>query len=236
MSDNEQQAEVTNSKQKQRTASRSNEQQAEATDNGRINEMKYREMKYREMKSNETEDKAPVLVNADHPYKEEKDRKLVRYPGTDILLEEETAKMLYALLRTLPKGEIVLVSGYRSFEEQEQIWNDSVEENGLEFTRNYVAKPGCSEHQTGLAVDLGLNLETIDFIRPAFPYEGVCQTFRKRAAAYGFIERYQKDKEAVTKIAAEQWHFRYVGAYHARAICEKHMALEEYVAWLKDRT
>lgn len=184
------------------------------------------------MKDYETKEAIPVLVNADHPYQDKKDKKLVTYPGTDILLEEETAKMLYALLRTLPRGEIVLVSGYRSFEEQEQIWKDSVAENGLEFTKKYVAKPGCSEHQTGLAVDLGLNAENIDFIRPAFPYEGVCQTFRKRAAAYGFIERYQKDKEAVTKIAAEQWHFRYVGAAHARAICEKHMALEEYIDWL----
>lgn len=180
----------------------------------------------------EIKEKVPLLVNADHPYKEEKNRKLVRYPGTDILLEEETARMLYALLRTLPKGEIVLVSGYRSFEEQEQIFRDSVAENGLEFTEKYVAKPGCSEHQTGLAVDLSLNVEPIDFICPAFPYEGVCQTFRKRAAVYGFIERYQKDKEAITKIAAEQWHFRYVGSYHARKICENHMALEEYVACL----
>ena len=79
-----------------------------------------------------------------------------------------------------------------------------------------MALPGCSEHQTGLAIDLGKAAGYIDFIRPAFPYDGVCGRFRRLAARYGFIERYQRGKEEVTGISAEPWHFRYVGAPHAQ--------------------
>lgn len=177
-----------------------------------------------------------ILVNATHPYEKEGQEKLREFPGTGIFMEEEAAEHLQALLDTLPEDKIVLVSGYRTRKEQEEIWNDSIKENGLEFTKKYVAKPGCSEHETGLAIDLGLKADEIDFIRPAFPYEGICQTFRERAADYGFIERYQKSKEAVTGISAEQWHFRYVGVPHARIIKEKDFALEEYIAYLEEIT
>lgn len=64
-----------------------------------------------------------------------------------------------------------------------------LQENGTEFTAKFVAMPGHSEHQTGLAIDLGLRQPDIDFIRPAFPYEGICQKFRELAPAFGFIER-----------------------------------------------
>lgn len=175
-----------------------------------------------------------ILVNAEHPYEEEGKENLVKFPGTEISMEKEAAKWLTALLDTLPSDQIVLVSGYRTRKEQEEIWDDSVRENGLEFTKKYVAKPGCSEHETGLAIDLGLKAEEIDFIRPAFPYEGICQIFRERAADYGFIERYQKSKEAITGISAEQWHFRYVGVPHAGIIKEKDLALEEYIAYLEE--
>lgn len=175
-----------------------------------------------------------ILVNADHPYEGEKKENLVKFPGTEIFMEKEAAEHLNALLETLPQDQIVLVSGYRTRKEQEKIWNDSVRENGPEFTKKYVAKPGCSEHETGLAIDLGLKAEEIDFIRPAFPDEGICRIFRERAADYGFIERYQKSKESITGISAEQWHFRYVGVPHAGIIKEKEFALEEYIAYLEE--
>lgn len=173
-----------------------------------------------------------ILVNADHGYRGGAED-LVRFPGTEIFLEKETGKWLGALLSTLPEGELALVSGYRPFGEQVKIFEDSVKENGMEFTKKYVAKPGCSEHQTGLAIDLGKAAENIDFIRPSFPYEGVCQIFRERAADYGFIERYEKDKEEITGISAEQWHFRYVGRPHGWIIKEKGFALEEYIAYIR---
>lgn len=181
---------------------------------------------------NGTEKGNLILVNGDHGYKGGEEG-LVRFPGTEVFLKEEAANRLEALLSTLPEGEIVLVSGYRSFKEQEEIFEDSVKENGMEFTKKYVAKPGCSEHQTGLAIDLGKKAEVIDFIRPAFPYEGICQTFREKAADYGFIERYERNKEEITGISAEQWHFRYVGRPHGWIIKEKGFALEEYITYIR---
>lgn len=189
-----------------------------------------REMSREEI--NETGKGNLVLVNADHGYKGG-EKEMVKLPRTEVFLKEEAAKALLSLLSTLPEGEIVPVSGYRSFEEQTEIFEDSVKESGMEFTKKYVAKPGCSEHQTGLAIDLGQKAEVIDFIRPAFPYEGICQTFRERAADYGFIERYEREKEEITGIGAEQWHFRYVGRPHSWIIREKGFALEEYIAYIR---
>lgn len=89
-------------------------------------------------------------------------------------------------------------------------------------------------HQTGLAIDLGLAADEIDFIRPDFPADGVCGAFRRRAADFGFVLRYPAGKEAVTGIAHEPWHFRYVGVPHARLMAEMGFTLEEYVAWLRE--
>ena len=119
----------------------------------------------------------------------------------------------YCLPVSKRRGDSGDRAGVRLAEQQEQqrIWDDSMAEHGETFTRQYVALPGCSEHQTGLAIDLGKAAGYIDFIRPAFPYDGVCGRFRRLAARYGFIERYQRGKEEVTGISAEPWHFRYVG-------------------------
>ncbi|MFR5781295.1 MAG: M15 family metallopeptidase [Oscillospiraceae bacterium] len=155
-------------------------------------------------------------------------------PGSDILLDTRAAAMLSGVISRIgAAGEIVPVSGWRSEAEQREIWDGSMRDSGEEFTRKYVALPGCSEHQTGLAIDLALRADNIDFIRPEFPYDGVCGRFRALAADYGFVERYQGGKEGVTGIAAEPWHFRYVGRPHARIMCEMGLCLEEYVEYLR---
>lgn len=110
---------------------------------------------------------------------------------------------------------------------------DSMAKNGRDFTRKYVALPGCSEHQTGLAIDLAVNKPDIDFIRPEFPYSGIFNKFREKALNYGFIERYPEGKERVTGIAWEPWHFRYVGFPHSAIMQQQKMTLEEYHLFLK---
>ena len=176
-----------------------------------------------------------ILVNAEHPLRDGRRPPLApSAPGSSVLLETRASAMLTGALERLGAvGEIVPVSGWRSRAEQQQIWDGSMAENGEDFTRKYVALPGCSEHQTGLAIDLALRAEEIDFIRPAFPYDGVCGQFRALAADYGFIERYEAGKERVTGIAAEPWHFRYVGRPHARLMRERGLCLEEYVELLR---
>lgn len=152
----------------------------------------------------------------------------------DISLEKTCLQQLSALLIAChAMDDIIIVSGYRSREEQQELYDNSLQENGAAFTASYVACPNESEHQTGLAVDVGENAGIVDFICPSFPAHGVCQTFKQLAAEYGFIQRYKEGKEHITKIACEPWHFRYVGFPHS-AIIEQHgFCLEEYTQFLK---
>lgn len=172
-----------------------------------------------------------ILVNPTHPLRPQPGPELVpadpHRPG--VLLERRCARLLRACVQAVGGGGgIVPVSGWRSQAEQQAIWDDTLEREGENFTRKYVALPGCSEHQTGLAIDLGEAAGEIDFIRPRFPEDGVCGAFRRAAAGYGFIQRYRREKEAVTTIAEEPWHFRYVGAPHAALMEENGLCLEEY--------
>lgn len=151
-----------------------------------------------------------------------------------VLLERRAVVLLDMLMYDIGGWRSILpVSGWRSQGEQKNIWDSSLKESGTEFTEKYVAPPGCSEHQTGLAVDLGLRQDNIDFIRPDFPYSGICQTFRRKAALYGFVERYPEKKEKITGIAHEPWHFRYVGTPHSEIMTRMGLTLEEYHMFLK---
>ena len=151
-----------------------------------------------------------------------------------IRLESAAATALCRGLESLSAlGRIVPVSGYRSRREQEQIYRESLEENGPEFTGRYVALPDRSEHQTGYAIDLGEGGKELDFIRPSFPEEGICGRFRQEAARFGFILRYPAEKEELTGIAHEPWHFRYVGYPHSMIMEEQGLVLEEYTDFLR---
>jgi len=184
-----------------------------------------------------------LLVNRDHP---------VRLPASDIepvgrgirgsahaeereiALERNCSRKLSALLEACGAlDRIAVVSGYRSLESQRRLYEASLREYGEAFTASYVALPGASEHQTGLAVDVGLIGGEIDYIRPAFPDEGVCAVFRELAPRYGFVQRYREGKESRTGIASEPWHYRYVGYPHSVAMEHYGLCLEEYIEFVK---
>lgn len=192
------------------------------------------------MQRNEIYSGSLILVNRAYAYKEpEKDAGKeslmpVLEQEPEILMQRRAAVLLFHLMDKINGWRgIVPVSGWRSGREQEEIWENSLKENGKKFTETYVAFPGHSEHQSGLAIDLGQKQEVIDFIRPEFPYTGICGAFRQKAAEYGFIERYPKGREAVTGIGYEPWHFRYVGIPHARIMEQKKLILEEYIDFLR---
>lgn len=178
-----------------------------------------------------------ILVNESHPMRGSTDISLmpVDMDYKDVCMESKASAILIRLIEALgAKGEIIPVSGYRTKREQEEIYIESLKENGERFTEKYVALPDCSEHQTGLAIDLGEKQDFIDFIRPEFPYTGICGEFRKKASLYGFIERYEKGKEKITGISHEPWHFRYVGYPHSQIMKDSHMSLEEYIQYIKN--
>lgn len=177
-----------------------------------------------------------LLVNAKYSLKDDEKNNLI--PADDrlpnILMQHSSARALKHILEEISAGDfIVLTSGYRSEAEQTDIYDNSMRDNGAEFTKKYVALPNHSEHQTGLAIDLGLNKADIDFICPDFPYDGICNDFRLKAPDYGFIQRYTKEKEGITGIAHEPWHFRYVGYPHSKIISDYGFALEEYIEFVR---
>ena len=189
------------------------------------------------MEKNVLQEGTLVLVNRQYACGKRNQENLVfvqeQYPS--IRLEKQAAKSLSNLLRFLnAEDSIVPVSGFRTHEEQKKLYEQSWMENGADFTQRYVAYPGCSEHETGLAIDLGQKKPYIDFIRPEFPYDGICQAFRRHMADYGWIQRYPQEKQHITGIGFEPWHFRYVGTPHAKIIEEHQFVLEEYINFLKN--
>lgn len=177
-----------------------------------------------------------LLVNAQHPLRAVDPRAIIPVSmyAPSVCMHRDAANALQMLFGKIGSGDsIAAVSGYRSTEEQTDIYKNSCRENGKTFTRKYVALPNHSEHQTGLAIDVGLKQDKIDFIRPNFPNSGICRAFRESAADFGFILRYPKAKEHVTGIAYEPWHFRYVGHPHAKIMEENGMTLEEYTEFIK---
>ena len=178
-----------------------------------------------------------VLIDRAHPLQEGAPPELVPVDRLhpQVLLERRAARLLAACIRSVGgRRTIVPVSGWRSRAEQQAIWDDTRAREGDAFTRQYVALPGCSEHQTGLAIDLGEDVPDLDFIRPSFPDSGACGAFRRAAARYGFLQRYCREKEALTGISEEPWHFRYVGQPHAAIMEARGLTLEEYIAWLRE--
>lgn len=176
-----------------------------------------------------------ILVNKDSPippgYRDSIEIVNVKVEDDfSVPLERETAENYLELRDYLLSIGIAVdaISGYRSQWTQERIWNESVAVHGEAHTRRYVAMPGFSEHQTGLAVDLTLYdskgnvVEDDDFES----FEKLAPHFHK----FGFILRYPAGKEDVTGYSFEPWHIRYVGIEVAHEIYESGLTLEEYVS------
>ncbi len=112
---------------------------------------------------------------------------------------------------------LYVTSGYVSYSQQDTIYHDLVDLVGEEIANNQAAKPGYSEHQTGLALDFTddptITNQTVDFANT-----GSGQWLYEHAHEYGFILRYPKGKESITGYAFQPWHYRYVGVDTANAI------------------
>lgn len=158
-------------------------------------------------------------------------------PGRSILLKREAAEALKMLLSHAKSDNIRLycLSGYRSYLSQRILFENKIRESGKEMADKYVALPGQSEHQTGLALDIA-DRECINnkLLKPGFgkTKEGVW--LRENSWQYGFILRYPRDKEKITGFSYEPWHIRYVGLDAAREITSKKICLEEYISLVND--
>ena len=130
---------------------------------------------------------------------------------------------------------LIAVSSYRSYSYQNTLYNNRVkrfvnqgysEADAKATAATIVALPGTSEHHMGLAVD-------INEVEETFENTSAFKWLQEHAEEYGFVMRYAKDKQDITKIIYEPWHYRYVGIEHAKAMNELGMCLEEYVDYLK---
>lgn len=161
----------------------------------------------------------------------------LEHPAREIYLQKQAATMLLSLIRKSGAGgKITAVSGYRSLREQTAIWEETASKEGIAFAKKYVARPGCSEHQSGLAIDLAKSAPSIDYIRPSLPKEGTIAAFIRLAPQFGFILRYPEEKETITGIGYEPWHFRYVGFPHSVIMTNRQITLEEYLEMLENET
>lgn len=129
---------------------------------------------------------------------------------------------------------IVYRSGFRSYQEQVGLYNSYVARDGQKAADKYSARPGFSEHQTGLAFDVGTPPGNKDFLE-AYGETPEGKWLAEHAHEYGFILRYPKGKEHITGYQYEPWHFRYVGLKHAKDIHNQHQTLEEYLDYGYDK-
>lgn len=158
----------------------------------------------------------------------------VRFPFTEDLPKKQMRQVAATALEKMfaaadKEGlDLFAQSGYRSYERQDAIFASNVNEHGEEAANKFSARPGESEHQTGLTMDVtspdinyGLTIE--------FGKTDEGKWIKKHAAEYGFIIRYPKGKENITKYQYEPWHLRFVGKEAAKEIMTKGITLEEYV-------
>lgn len=125
--------------------------------------------------------------------------------------------------------ELVAFSTYRSYEYQELLYNKYVERDGKENADRYSARPGYSEHQTGLAFDIGEKGREDLWLTEAFGQSEAGKWLAENAHRYGFILRYPKGKEHITGYMYESWHFRYLGVELATKVKDSGVTLEEYL-------
>ena len=124
---------------------------------------------------------------------------------------------------------IVINSGYRSYQDQIDIAEYYKKWYGQGYVDKYVAKPGFSEHQTGLAYDIGSRSVNV------FANSREYQWMKDNAYKYGFIERFTKRYEHITGFKSEAWHYRYVGKDIAKYIHDNNISFEEYWAVYLDK-
>lgn len=201
------------------------------------------------MKSSDINKGDLILVNNDYEYpladkvtvvgtyahRHDVDFKL---SGSALSLTEKTFAALRELSAALASetgcDDLLLNSAYRTLEDQQEIYDKNVRDNGEEYARQYVANPGFSEHHTGMACDFQFMRDDGSVVSVQNHEYGGWLT--EHCAEYGFILRYPEEKAYITGISYEPWHFRYVGKPHAAVVMKKDLCFEEYIGLLKEYT
>ncbi|AKA69397.1 M15 family metallopeptidase [Clostridium scatologenes] len=185
-------------------------------------------------KNNINANTALVLVNSEYGLDKNYEPKDLTIPSISFasgVNEEERhvagiiIKPLEELVSTAKAEGIILIgnSGYRSYKSQKNTYSSRVKSEGEKLADAYVAKPGFSEHQTGLCIDI-TNKDRY-FVKGTKEADWLA----KNCYRFGFIIRYPYGKKNITGIEYEPWHIRYVGKEAAKYIYDNKITLEEYL-------
>ena len=152
-------------------------------------------------------------------------------PDLILKLEKKTHKYFKKMIKAAKKEgfDLICDSGYRSFAYQEKLYLKHLNNNQ---DTTYLALPGHSEHQTGLAVDIAAYQDN-HYVDDVSKLVKEFNWLYKNAYKFGFILRYPKCKEKITGYPYEPWHYRFVGKY-AKIIMQKNITLEEFLDVIKD--
>ena len=185
-----------------------------------------------------------LLVNKDpenhlDPSYKAEDLEPIKYYAADRnkytrFMRAEAAEAFHRLVETAAEEgiDIVMTTAYRSYEFQQILWDNYVAQKGDEEANKTSARPGESEHQTGLAVDLSTS--EIDYRNSSdFADTAAGRWVAENAHKFGFILRFPEDKTDITGYSYEPWHIRYVGLTAAADIYEENLTLEEYLEQLE---
>ncbi len=163
-----------------------------------------------------------IVPDVKFSFDEEREKKYMRKEAAEAL--EELFGQAYE------EGiYIFALSGYRSYSTQKWLFENKASEIGEEEANKIIARPGESEHQTGLAMDITSQSVQFD-LKTRFGETEEGKWIKNNAHKFGFIIRYTKDKEDITGYNYEPWHIRYVGKKAAEEIYNRGIALEEYLS------
>lgn len=155
-----------------------------------------------------------MIANKSYPLPEDYN------PGVDSVAYSALEEMIKAA--KVDGIELFVISGFRSFERQQTLYSNYLLREGRDAADRYSARPGYSEHQTGLAFDLN----SLEF---SFGETAEGKWLAEHCAEYGFIIRYPADKEDETGYMYEPWHVRYLGIETATIVAGSGLCLEEYL-------
>ena len=148
--------------------------------------------------------------------------------GNEVPMREIAQKALVKLQEAVTKEigiTLLPTTSYRNYNFQKTLYDNYVAKDGTSAADTYSARPGCSEHQTGLAIDL----KNPDTPASRRLNDSDYEWLKNNAHRFGFIIRFPKDKEFITGYQEENWHIRYVGEEAAKIIYENKLTLEEYI-------
>ena len=186
---------------------------------------------YKNVKEVQNPNSTLVLVNKNNKLKDDfiPDDLIkldLKYSNKEKYLKKDAALSFYKLSSDAYElgYSIIIVSGYRSYTYQEELFKYYVNNKGINYALMCSAKAGHSEHQTGLAIDVEGSNKDYNLFEESKEFKWM----NENAYKYGFILRYPKGKEDITGFKYEPWHYRYVGIEVAKEIYENNLTLEEY--------